>query len=127
MAGVNSGPGLQGTLISLYVGASKVVGLASFLLIVAPRAPRGLWIGLALSVCGHTPRCLLFLIETRRCTQHGSFGTDRFLAGASSTAMALILVGCWTKAGLFVSGSWLPSHQCRVATEVSAIALRRAL
>jgi len=116
--GVNSALVCQ-DLISLYV-ALEVVGLASFLLIVGPQSAKCLWIGLRYLLVGNTAM-LLFLIGTAQV--YRSSGSFRLidLAGASSTAMALILVGLLTKAGLFVSGLWLPRTHAESPAEVSAM------
>lgn len=116
--GVNSALVCQ-DLISLYV-ALEVVSIASFLLIVGPQSARSLWVGLRYLLVGNTAM-LLFLIGTAQVYRSGGSFRLIDLAGASSAAMALILVGLLTKAGLFLSGLWLPRTHGESPPEVSAM------
>jgi multicomponent Na+:H+ antiporter subunit D len=83
-------------LVSLYV-TLEVVGISAFLLILASRSDRSLWLALRYLLIGNTVMTL-------------------YLVGA-----ALLLVGLLTKAGLFLSGLWLPRTHAEAPAEVSAL------
>lgn len=106
-------------LISLYV-ALEVVSLCAFLLIADRHKFRSLWIALRYLLVGSTA-LLFFLIGCAQVqASHGSFAFEG-VAGATTGALALLLIGLLTKSGLFISGLWLPRTHAEAPAEVSAL------
>ncbi|MEO1003342.1 MAG: proton-conducting transporter membrane subunit [Cyanobacteria bacterium J06638_7] len=124
LGGLNSAF-LATDLVSLYV-ALEVVGIAAFLLILQRREPSQLWIALRyLVVSGGV--MTLFLIGAGLVYLHtGSFRLQPLQslpAGdpALAVAMGLVMLGLLTKAGVFLSGLWLPQTHAEAPAQVSAL------
>ncbi|WP_414576874.1 cation:proton antiporter [Anabaena sp. CCY 9402-a] len=105
--------------ISLYV-ALEVSGIAAFLLIAYPRSDRSIWVGLRYLFVSNTAM-LFYLVGAVLVYQtHHSFGFAG-LKGSPPEAIALIFLGLLGKAGIFVSGLWLPLTHSESDTPVSAL------
>ncbi|MFM8003829.1 MAG: proton-conducting transporter membrane subunit, partial [Dolichospermum sp.] len=105
--------------ISLYV-ALEVSGIAAFLLIAYPRSDRSIWVGLRYLFVSNTAM-LFYLIGAALVYQtHHSFSFTG-LKGSPPEALALIFLGLLIKAGIFVSGLWLPLTHSESETPVSAL------
>lgn len=105
--------------VSLYV-ALEVLSIAAFLLIVYPRTDRSIWVGLRYLFVSNTVM-LFYLVGVALVYQeHHSFHFSG-LEGAAPEALALILLGLLTKAGIFVSGLWLPLTHSESESPVSAL------
>ena len=105
--------------ISLYV-ALEVSGIAAFLLIAYPRSDRSIWVGLRYLFVSNTAM-LFYLVGAALVYQtHHSFSFTG-LKGSPPEALALIFLGLLIKAGIFVSGLWLPLTHSESETPVSAL------
>jgi multicomponent Na+:H+ antiporter subunit D len=105
--------------ISLYV-ALEVSGIAAFLLIAYPRSDRSIWVGLRYLFVSNTAM-LFYLVGAALVYQtHHSFSFTS-LKGSPPEALALIFLGLLIKAGIFVSGLWLPLTHSESETPVSAL------
>ncbi|MFO5440456.1 MAG: cation:proton antiporter, partial [Dolichospermum sp.] len=105
--------------ISLYV-ALEVSGIAAFLLIAYPRSDRSIWVGLRYLFVSNTSM-LFYLVGAALVYQtHHSFSFTG-LKGSPPEALALIFLGLLIKAGIFVSGLWLPLTHSESETPVSAL------
>lgn len=124
LGGLNSAF-LATDLVSLYV-ALEVVSITAFLLILQRREPRQLWIALRYLVVGGGVMTL-FLIGAGLVYLHtGSFRLQPLLAlpsgdPALAVAVALVMLGLLTKAGVFLSGLWLPQTHAEAPAQVSAL------
>ncbi|MCP9799133.1 proton-conducting transporter membrane subunit [Cyanobium sp. Lug-B] len=106
-------------LVSLYV-TLEVVGISAFLLILGSRSERSLWLALRYLLIGNTVMTLYLVGAAVVYLAQGSFRLEA-VAGAGAAALALLLVGLLTKAGLFLSGLWLPRTHAEAPAEVSAL------
>jgi multicomponent Na+:H+ antiporter subunit D len=105
--------------ISLYV-ALEVSGIAAFLLIAYPRSDRSIWVGLRYLFISNTSM-LFYLVGAVLVYQtHHSFSFAG-LKGSPPEALALIFIGLLIKAGVFISGLWLPLTHSESETPVSAL------
>lgn len=105
--------------MSLYVGL-EVSGIAAFLLIAYPRSDRSIWVGLRYLFFSNTAM-LFYLVGAVLVYQtHHSFAYAG-LKGSPPEAIALIFLGLLGKAGIFVSGLWLPLTHSESETPVSAL------
>ncbi|WP_016949352.1 cation:proton antiporter [Anabaena sp. PCC 7108] len=105
--------------ISLYV-ALEVSGIAAFLLIAYPRSDRSIWVGLRYLFVSNTAM-LFYLVGAVLVYQtHHSFSFVG-LKDSPPEALALIFLGLLIKAGVFVSGLWLPLTHSESETPVSAL------
>ena len=105
--------------ISLYV-ALEVSGIAAFLLIAYPRSDRSIWVGLRYLFVSNTAM-LFYLVGAVLVYQtHHSFSFAS-LKGSPPEALALIFLGLLIKAGIFISGLWLPLTHSESETPVSAL------
>jgi multicomponent Na+:H+ antiporter subunit D len=105
--------------ISLYV-ALEVSGIATFLLIAYPRSDRSIWVGLRYLFVSNVAM-LFYLVGAVLVYQtHHSFNFAG-LKGSPPEALALIFLGLLIKAGIFVSGLWLPLTHSESETPVSAL------
>lgn len=130
LAGLNSAF-VAVDLVSLYV-ALEVVGITAFLLMLGQRSGLQLWIGLRYLLLGNTVMVVYLLGVALLYLRSGSFRLQALadLASADSAegagatvavVLALLLVGLLTKAGVFVSGLWLPRTHAEAPANVSAL------
>lgn len=124
LAGLNSAF-VAVDLVSLYV-ALEVVGITAFLLILRRRDGLPLWIALRYLLISNSVMTLYLLGVALLYLRGGSFRlaslSDPSLdPGGLAIAVALVLVGLLTKAGIFVSGLWLPRTHAEAPAEVSAL------
>ena len=106
-------------LISLYV-TLEVVGISAFLLILITRSERSLWLALRYLLISNTVMTLYLIGAALVYLDQGSFQLEA-VATAGAAALSLLLVGLLTKAGLFLSGLWLPRTHAEAPAEVSAL------
>lgn len=129
LAGLNSAF-VAVDLVSLYV-ALEVVGITAFLLMLGQRSGLQLWIGLRYLLVGNTVMVVYLLGVALLYLRTGSFRLAALAdlaaadAAGAATALALVLafllVGLLTKAGVFVSGLWLPRTHAEAPANVSAL------
>lgn len=107
-------------LISLYV-TLEVIGISAFLLILSGRSDRSLWVGLRYLLVGNTAMSLYLIGAGLAYSQTGSFTFESLRDLALGAPQVFLLIGLLTKAGLFVSGLWLPSTHAQASPEISAL------
>ncbi|MFM8604489.1 MAG: proton-conducting transporter membrane subunit [Cyanobium sp.] len=112
-------------LVSLYV-ALEVVGITAFLLILRNRDAGQLWIALRYLLVGNSVMTLYLVGVALLYLQSGSFRFSALAAlppadPARAVILALVLVGLFTKGGLFLSGLWLPQTHAEAPADVSAL------
>jgi multicomponent Na+:H+ antiporter subunit D len=105
--------------ISLYV-ALEVSGIAAFLLIAYPRSDRSIWVGLRYLFVSNVSM-LFYLVGAALVYQNNLSFSFVGLKNAPPEALALIFLGMLIKAGIFVSGLWLPLTHSESETPVSAL------
>jgi multicomponent Na+:H+ antiporter subunit D len=105
--------------MSLYV-ALEVSGIASFLLVSYPRTNRSLWVGLRYLFLSNIAM-LFYLVGAVLVYQANNSFAFAGLGNAPPEAIALIFLGLLTKAGVFVSGLWLPLTHSESESPVSAL------
>ncbi|BAZ90273.1 putative monovalent cation/H+ antiporter subunit D [Raphidiopsis curvata NIES-932] len=105
--------------ISLYV-ALEVSGIAAFLLIAYSRSDRSIWVGLRYLFVSNISM-LFYLMGAVLIYEKSLSFSFSALKNAPPEAIALILLGLLVKAGVFVSGLWLPVTHAESETPVSAI------
>jgi multicomponent Na+:H+ antiporter subunit D len=105
--------------ISLYV-ALEVLSIASFLLIAYPRSDRAIWVGLRYLFVSNVAMLFYLVGAVLVYKAHHSFDFAG-LQGAPVEAVALIFLGLLVKAGIFVSGWWLPLTHAESEPPVSAL------
>ena len=105
--------------VSLYV-ALEAISIATFLLIAYPRTDRSIWVGLRYLFVSNVAM-LFYLVGAVLVYQtHHSFAFSG-LRGAPTEAIALIFLGLLVKAGIFISGLWLPLTHSESDSPVSAL------
>jgi multicomponent Na+:H+ antiporter subunit D len=105
--------------MSLYV-ALEVSGIAAFLLISYPRTQRSLWVGLRYLFLSNIAM-LFYLVGVVLVYQANNSFAFEGLGNAPPEAVSLIFLGLLTKAGVFVSGLWLPLTHSESESPVSAL------
>ena len=106
-------------LISLYV-ALEVIGIAAFLLMAYPRSDRAIWVGLRYLFVSNTAM-LFYLMGAALVYQTTGVFAFTAVQNAPPAAIALLMIGLFTKGGIFVSGLWLPLTHAEADTPVSAM------
>lgn len=107
-------------LVSLYV-TLEVVGISAFLLILQTRSDRVLWVALRYLLIGNTAMTLYLIGAGLIYSQTGSFAFSSLQDLPFGAPLVFVLVGLLTKAGLFVSGLWLPRTHAESPPEISAL------
>jgi multicomponent Na+:H+ antiporter subunit D len=107
-------------LVSIYV-TLEVVAISAFLLILRERSERCLWVALRYLLVSNTAMTLYLIGAGLVYAQSGSFGLQALAQLPLGAAQAFVLVGLFTKAGVFVSGLWLPRTHAQAPAEVSAL------
>lgn len=105
--------------VSLYV-ALEVSGIAAFLLIAYARTDRSIWVGLRYLFVSNISM-LFYLVGAVLVYQNNLSFSFAGLKNAPPEAVALIFLGMLVKAGIFVSGLWLPLTHSESETPVSAL------
>jgi multicomponent Na+:H+ antiporter subunit D len=105
--------------VSLYV-ALEVSGIAAFLLIAYPRSDRSIWVGLRYLFVSNISM-LFYLVGAVLVYEKTLSFSFAGLKNAPPEAVALIFLGMLVKAGIFVSGLWLPLTHSESETPVSAL------
>jgi multicomponent Na+:H+ antiporter subunit D len=105
--------------MSLYV-VLEVISIAVFLLIAYPRTNRTIWVALRYLFVSNTAM-LFYLVGAVLVYQANNSFAFSGLSQAPAEAIALILLGLFTKGGIFVSGLWLPVTHSEAAVPVSAV------
>ena len=106
-------------IVSVYI-ALEVSGIAAFLLIAYPRSDRSIWVALRYLFVSNTSM-LFYLMGGILAYQNSHSFTFAGLKNAPPEAIALIFLGLLIKAGIFVSGLWLPLTHSESETPVSAL------
>ena len=106
-------------IVSVYI-ALEVSGIAAFLLIAYPRSDRSIWVALRYLFVSNTSM-LFYLVGGILAYQNSHSFTFAGLKNAPPEAIALIFLGLLIKAGIFVSGLWLPLTHSESETPVSAL------
>lgn len=106
-------------LMSLYV-ALEVLGVAAFLLIAYPRSDRAIWVALRYLFVSNVVM-LFYLVGTALVYQANHSFDFVGLRTAPPEGIALVLLGLLVKAGIFISGLWLPLTHSESETPVSAL------
>ena len=107
-------------LISIYV-TLEVVGISAFLLILRERSDRSLWIALRYLLVSNTAMTLYLIGAGLVYAQSGSFAIAALAPLPLGAAQAFVLLGLLTKAGVFISGLWLPRTHAEAPPEISAL------
>ena len=105
--------------MSLYV-ALEVSGIAASILVSYPRTDRSIWVALRYLFVSNIAMLFYLVGAALVYKAHHSFSFEG-LRGAPPEALALIFMGLLTKAGIFVSGLWLPLTHSESETPVSAL------
>jgi multicomponent Na+:H+ antiporter subunit D len=105
--------------VSLYV-ALEVSGIAAFLLIAYPRSDRSIWVGLRYLFVSNISM-LFYLVGAVLVYEKNLSFSFAGLKNSPPEAIALIFLGMLVKAGIFVSGLWLPLTHSESETPVSAM------
>ena len=107
-------------LISLYV-ALELVGIVAFLLILRDGSPERLWIGLRYLLISNTAMTLYLVGAALAYAITGSFRFSSLSGLPIGAAQVLLLLGLFTKGGLFLPGLWLPRSHAEAPSDVSAL------
>jgi multicomponent Na+:H+ antiporter subunit D len=107
-------------LISLYV-TLEVVGISAFLLILQSCSDRVLWVALRYLLISNTAMTLYLIGAGLLYSQNGSFAMVSLRDLPIGAPLVFVLVGLLTKAGVFVSGLWLPRTHAEAPAEISAL------
>ena len=105
-------------LISLYV-ALEVVGIAAFLLQLRRDAPRSFWIALRYLLVASTAMTLYLIGTGLVYVRTGSFSMEAIAGLELGSAQVLILLGLFSKGGLFLPGLWLPRSHAAARPDVA--------
>jgi multicomponent Na+:H+ antiporter subunit D len=106
-------------LVSFYI-ALEVIGIAAFLLIAYPRTDRSIWVGLRYLFISNVAMLFYLVGAILVYKANYSFALTG-LNNAPPEAIALMIMALLSKAGVFVSGLWLPLTHSESETPVSAI------
>jgi len=106
-------------LISLYV-TLEVISIAAFLLILS-ETDTNLWIGLRYLLIGNTAMTLYLVGAALLYAQTESFGLSEAAALPLCAGHVFLLIGLFTKGGLFLNGFWLPATHAAAAAPISAL------
>ena len=107
-------------LISIYV-TLEVVGICAFLLILRDRSDRSLWIALRYLLVSNSAMTLYLIGAGLLYVQVGSFAIGALADVPLGAAQAFVLLGLFTKAGVFIAGMWLPRTHAEAPAEISAL------
>ncbi len=107
-------------LVSLYV-TLELVGICAFLLIVLPQRESTLWVGLRYLLVGNTAMSLFLVGAALVYVQQESFRFEALVGLPFGAPQVFLLIGLFTKAGLFAAGLWLPRTHAEAPPEVSAL------
>ena len=107
-------------LVSLYV-TLELVGIAAFLLIVLPQRDSTLWVGLRYLLVGNTAMSIYLIGAALVYVQRESFRLDALVGLPFGAPQVFLLIGLFTKAGLFLAGLWLPRTHAESPPEISAL------
>ncbi|EAQ69957.1 multiprotein Na+/H+ antiporter/ subunit D [Synechococcus sp. RS9909] len=106
-------------LISLYV-TLEVISIAAFLLILS-ETDTNLWIGLRYLLFGNTAMTLYLVGAALLYAQTESFGLSEAASLPLCAGHVFLLIGLFTKGGLFLNGFWLPATHAAAAAPISAL------
>lgn len=107
-------------LVSLYV-TLELVGIAAFLLIVLPQREATLWVGLRYLLVSNTAMSLYLVGAALVYVQRDSFRIEALAGLPFGAPEVFLLIGLFTKAGLFLAGLWLPRTHAEAPAEISAL------
>lgn len=105
--------------ISIYV-AIELVAISAFLLVIDPARPDTFWVAFRYLLISDLAM-LVYLIGVQQAYRaNGSFAFAEF-GTLPLAALALMAVGLMSKAGVFLTGFWLPVTHARAPAEISAL------
>jgi multicomponent Na+:H+ antiporter subunit D len=107
-------------LISIYV-TLEVVGISAFLLMLSDPSASRLWVALRYLLVSNTAMTLYLIGAGLLYAQSGSFSLNALARLPLGAAQAFVLLGLLTKAGVFISGLWLPRTHAEAPAEISAL------
>jgi len=107
-------------LVSLYV-TLELVGIAAFLLVVLPQRDATLWVSLRYLLVSNTAMSLYLIGAGLVYVQKESFQLSALEGLAFGAPQVFLLIGLFTKAGVFVAGLWLPRTHAEAPAEISAL------
>jgi multicomponent Na+:H+ antiporter subunit D len=107
-------------LVSLYV-TLELVGIAAFLLVVLPQREATLWVGLRYLMVSNTAMSLYLIGAGLVYVQKESFQLSALESLSFGAPQVFLLIGLFTKAGVFVAGLWLPRTHAEAPADISAL------
>jgi multicomponent Na+:H+ antiporter subunit D len=107
-------------LVSLYV-TLELVGIAAFLLVVLPQRDATLWVSLRYLLVSNTAMSLYLIGAGLVYVQKESFQLSALEGLPFGAPQVFLLIGLFTKAGVFVAGLWLPRTHAEAPAEISAL------
>ncbi|MEB3306521.1 MAG: proton-conducting transporter membrane subunit [Cyanobacteriota bacterium] len=107
-------------LISWYV-TLELVGVAAFLLVVLPQRDATLWVSLRYLLVSNTAMNLYLIGAGLIYVQQESFRLSALDGLPFGAPQVFLLIGLFTKAGVFVAGLWLPRTHSEAPAEISAL------
>jgi multicomponent Na+:H+ antiporter subunit D len=107
-------------LVSLYV-TLELVGICAFLLVVLPQRDSTLWVSLRYLLVSNTAMSLYLIGAGLVYVQRESFQIAALADLPFGAPQVFLLVGLFTKGGLFLAGLWLPRTHAEAPPEISAL------
>lgn len=107
-------------LVSLYV-TLELVGISAFLLVVLPQHDSTLWVSLRYLLVSNTAMSLYLIGAGLVYVQRESFQLAALSDLPFGAPQIFLLIGLFTKGGLFLAGLWLPRTHAEAPAEISAL------
>ncbi len=107
-------------LVSLYV-TLELVGISAFLLVVLPQRDSTLWVSLRYLLVSNTAMTLYLIGAGLVYAQRESFQLSALANLPFGAAQIFLLIGLFSKGGLFLAGLWLPRTHAEAPAEISAL------
>lgn len=107
-------------LVSLYV-TLELVGISAFLLMVLPQRDSTLWVSLRYLLLSNTAMSLYLIGAGLVYVQRESFQLAALSNLPFGAPQIFLLIGLFTKGGLFLAGLWLPRTHAEAPAEISAL------
>lgn len=107
-------------LVSLYV-TLELVGICAFLLVVLPQRDSTLWVSLRYLLVSNTAMSLYLIGAGLVYVQRETFQLAALESLPFGAPQIFLLIGLFTKGGLFLAGLWLPRTHAEAPSEISAL------